>query len=173
MIERIPGDDGVTTRVVMAILALFLLVFGTLVYQWFVGFLCFDYCGTAEEYATHALVASAYLIGPGALAMFAAFGLLLRSLWQTGHKFALGIAAIGMIALLVAAQLNLWSGAPWVGQTAGSVTPGVFASVTRATPDRVIHIAIAFGVMSLLLAWPISASRTPLRRTPGNRDEAV
>jgi hypothetical protein len=72
MIERIAGDGGVTTRVVVAILALFLLIMGTLLYQQFVGLLCFDYCGTAEEYANRALIAGAYVIGPGMLAMVVA-----------------------------------------------------------------------------------------------------
>jgi hypothetical protein len=167
MNERIP-----TTRGLMAILALFLLIFGALFYS-VVGFWCFDYCGTAEEYANHALLAGAITIGPGALAMGVSFGLLLRSLRQTGHERALRSAAAGLILLLVAAGLYLWSGAPWIGQMIGSGTPSVFDPVTRATPERVIHVAIAFGVVSLLLAWPTSISRAPLRRTPGNGDEAM
>jgi hypothetical protein len=173
MNERIPGDGDVTTRGLMAILALFLLVFGALFYLTFVGGLCFDYCGTAEEYANRALVAGAITIGPGALATFVSFGLLLRSLRQTGHERAFGFASVSMIALLVAAGLYLWSGAPWIGQLIGSGTQSMYDPVTRARPERAIHVAIAFGVVSVLLAWPFSVSRAPLWRTRGDRDAAV
>jgi hypothetical protein len=173
MNERISGDGGVTTRGLTAILALFLLIFGALFYLAFVGALCFDYCGTAEDYANRALLAGAIAIGPGALAMFVSFGLLLRSLWQTGNERALRFAAVGNIVLMVTAGLYLWSGAPWIGQTLGAGTPRVFDVVTQATPERVMHVAIVFGVVSLFLAWPFSFSRAPLLRTRGNRDATV
>jgi hypothetical protein len=62
----------------MATLGLILLVLGTLLYQQFAGFLCFDYCGAAQDYASHALVGGVCLLGPGAVATVVAFGLLLR-----------------------------------------------------------------------------------------------
>jgi hypothetical protein len=137
------------------------------------GFLCFDECGTGEEFAHGALVAGAITIGPGVLATLASFGLLLRSLRQTGHEFALRFASVVMIAVLAAAGLYLWSGAPWIGQTIGSGTSSVFDPVTQASPERVVHVAIAFGVVSVFLAWPFSISRAPQWRPRDNRDAAL